>query len=187
MPTTDEKIKNDTAEKIKNDTVDLIDKSINSAIKSCVNQKEESDSKIKWFKYFLIAIKLQGIGNKEIGCQTLLNDINRNENLSGIDLLNFNDAKKLSSLFQMNTMKNNIFTGRVEDYTKPKKVVGMRTKRIPLSLLMSVAEHQLNEEDFQKLQIFQEKLNQNSFNSTPDSSLSRSITSNLKTPPSKSH
>ena len=183
-------------EKIKKDTVNFIDKSINQAINSCVNKKE-LDSKIKWFKYFLIAIKLQGIGNKIMECQNLLNAINKNENLSeadllnfndakklpSADLLNFNDAKKLSSLFQINTMRNNIFTGRVEDYTRPKKVVGMRTKRIPLSLLMSVAEHQLNKEDFKNLQIFQGKLNQNSFNSTPDSSLTQSNTSNLKNPP----
>lgn len=174
-------------EKIKNDTVGFIVKSINQAIKSCIIEADESDNKIKWFKYFLIAIKLQGIGNKKMECQNLLIDINKNENLSEADLLNFNDAKKLSSLFQMNTMQNNIFTGRVEDYTKPKKVVGMRTKRIPLSLLMTVAQNQLNKEDFQKLQTFQEKLNQNSFNLTPDSSLSKSKTSNLKTPSAKTH
>ena len=180
-------LKSPNDEKIKNDTVNFIVKSISQAIKSCVNEVEEPDNNIKWFKYFLIAIKLQGIGNKEMECQNLLIDINKNENLSEADLLNFNDAKKLSSLFQMNTMQNNIFTGRVEDYTKPKKVVGMRTKRIPLRLLMSVAENQLNKEDFQKLRSFQEKLNQNSFNLTPDSSLSKSKTSNLKTPLAKTH
>ncbi len=175
-------LKSPNDEKIKNDTVGFIVKSINQAIKSCVNEVEEPDNNIKWFKYFLIAIKLQGIGNKEMECQNLLIDINKNENLSEADLLNFNDAKKLSSLFQMNTMQNNIFTGRVEDYTRPKKVVGMRTKRIPSSLLMSVAKSQLNDEDFQKLESFREKLNQNSFNLTPDSSLSKSKTSKLKTP-----
>ncbi len=180
-------LKSPNDEKIKNDTVNFIVKSISQAIKSCVNEVEEPDNNIKWFKYFLIAIKLQGIGNKEMECQNLLIDINKNENLSEADLLNFNDAKKLSSLFQMNTMQNNIFTGRVEDYTRPKKVVGMRTKRIPLRLLMSVAENQLNKEDFQKLRSFQEKLNQNSFNLTPDSSLSKSKTSNLKTPLAKTH
>ena len=102
----------------------------------------------------LIAIYSQGVNKNEQykNFLTLVND-----GLSEQDKLTYSEAKKLSLIFQNICSGKNVFTGRIH-YDENSKLVGMRTKRIPLELLLETAKQDLTEEDFDRFQKFNKKI-----------------------------
>jgi hypothetical protein len=112
-------------------------------------------------KYFLIAIKLQGINNNKDNFNKLLEQIGETPGD-----LNYNHAKEISKLFQEQSKKIGLLTGRVSEYKenfKESEIVGMRTKRIPLVLVMELAKEILKT-DFELFKQIQNKI----FSESPD-------------------
>jgi hypothetical protein len=126
------------------------------SIKSFSNQ-----SAFTKLTYFLIAIKLQGINNNEKNFNKLLRESGENFGDS-----NYKDAKQISKLFQEQSKEIGLFTGRVSEYhpnIEESKIVGMRTKRIPLVLVMELAKEMLKPQELNlfkgiKNNIFEESL-----------------------------
>ena len=95
---------------------------------------EMSKTKLKFYKYLALAVKLGGVGNKGIEYCNQLNELNQSIT-EDKDKLSFEKAKKLSFLFQQQTQKQDIYTGRIAEDQEKTNLVGMRSKRIPLDLL----------------------------------------------------
>ena len=130
-----------------------VKKSITDAIKEISNGS--NDSKLKFYQYLAIAIKCGGVNNQKDKYEQNLQILNK-EISEDKDKFYFSEAKKLSLLFQKNSEKNNIFTGRIDEGAKNINVVvvGMRTKRIPLELLYGLARNELNTKDFEVFKKF---------------------------------
>jgi len=118
---------------------------------SAPNSPEE---KLKKLKYFLMAIKLQGINEKESEFNLLL------MNYDPSNSLNYKEAKNFSKLFQRASKEKGFLTGRVEEYRKIREseIVGMRTKRIPLILVVELARKMLSRDQFDGFMDFQKKI-----------------------------
>jgi len=114
---------------------------------SATNSPEE---KLKKLKYFLMAIKFQGINKKETEFNTLLDG----------DNLNYKEARNFSKSFQETSKKEGFLTGRVDEYRKIREseIVGMRTKRIPLILVIDLARKMLSTDEFDGFMDFQKKI-----------------------------
>jgi hypothetical protein len=118
---------------------------------SATNSPKE---KLKKLKYFLMAIKLQGINKKETEFNSL------SDSADPSNSLNYKEAKNFSKLFQRASKEKGLLTGRVDEYRKIKesKIVGMRTKRIPLILVVELARKMLSKEEFDGFMVFQKKI-----------------------------
>jgi len=138
----------------------VIKENVQDAIRSSITQFNGKDdtldsaTKLKSYKYLLIAIYSQGVNKNEQYKKflTLVND-----GLSEENKLNYSEAKKLSLIFQNICSGKNVFTGRIH-YDENSKLVGMRTKRIPLELLLETARQDLAKEDFDRFQKFNKEI-----------------------------
>ena len=126
---------------------------------SFTNSPEE---KLKKLKYFLMAIKLQGINKKESEFNSLLksDDPSKLKSDDPSNSLNYQEAKNFSKLFQRASKKEGFLTGRVADMSNINEdnIVGMRTKRIPLILVIELARKMLNSDEFNGFMEFQKKI-----------------------------
>jgi hypothetical protein len=138
----------------------VIKENVQDAIRSSITQFNGKDdtldsaTKLKSYKYLLIAIYSQGV-NKNEQYKKFLRLVN--DGLSEQDKLTYSEAKKLSLIFQNICSGKNVFTGRIHS-NENSKLVGMRSKRIPLELLLETARQDLAEEDFARLQKFNKKI-----------------------------
>jgi hypothetical protein len=133
----------------------IIEKEVKKSITDAIEEisKGSNESKLKFYQYLAIAIKCGGVNNQKDKYEQNLQILNK-EISEDKDKFYFSKAKKLSLLFQENSKKNNIFTGRIDEGVENINVVGMRTKRIPLELLSGLAIKELKLEDFEKFQKF---------------------------------
>jgi len=107
--------------------------------KKTVDKEIDSKTKLKFYKYLALAVKLGGVGNKGIEYHHQLNELNESI-AKEEDKLSFEEAKKLSFLFQRQSKEQNIYTGRIAEDRENTNLVGMRSKRIPLDLLKEMAD-----------------------------------------------
>jgi len=136
------------------DIANKVKKSIKESIKKMFGDKTDQDdaddkktgdkeidnkTKLKFYKYLALAVKLGGVGNKGTEYKRHLNELNESI-AKEEDKLSFEEAKKLSFLFQRQSKEQNIYTGRIAEDRKNTNLVGMRTKRIPLDLLKEMAQ-----------------------------------------------
>jgi len=150
----------------KREYVDIAE-SIKNAIKRSIthmnryfNPSEHDSIKIRFYKFFLIAIKVKGVSHdKKKYLEKLKEEFGKNEEFGKVNLENFyKKALMLSNAFQKEIIKFNIFTGRIGQDKTPKKdgseteiaIVGMRSARIPIDLLTSIAHEELDEEQFRE-------------------------------------
>lgn len=149
----------------KREDVDIAE-SIKNAIKSSITHmnryfypREHDSIKIRFYKFFLIAIKVNGVSRNKLEYQNKLDEEFSKEEFGELDSENFyKKALMLSNAFQKEIIKFNIFTGRIGQDETPKKdgseteiaIVGMRSARIPIDLLTSIAHEELDEEQFRE-------------------------------------
>jgi len=138
-----------------NSIKDCVKNSIKIAIDEFVGFDIESRNSnlLKSYEYLLIAIYSGGVKHEKIKYKQHLDFLNGDSKR-----LNYEEAKELSKNFQSTCADEfKIYTGRISNNDNA-KLVGMRTKRIPLELLIEVAREELGADEFEKFLEVAEKL-----------------------------
>jgi len=139
----------------KNLIKDCVKNSIKIAIGEFVGFNIESGNSnlLKSYEYLLIAIHSGGVKHEKIKYKQHLDFLYGNSKR-----LNYKEAKELSKIFQSICADEfKIYTGRISN-NHDAKLVGMRTKRIPLELLIETANEELGADEFEKFLEVDEKL-----------------------------
>jgi hypothetical protein len=132
---------------------DCVKNSIKIAIADVIGKNPDQEALLKYYEYLLIAIHSRGVKNKKIKYEEILTLLNGDSKR-----LNYEEAKELSKNFQSTCADEfNIYTGRIPN-NHDAKLVGMRTKRIPLELLIETAKEELGADEFEKFSEVVEKL-----------------------------